>query len=112
MPRLGTNPTTIIHRSYRFELTGLILELADLVIRRRIRACRCHWMLEFLVVDLSYTWFTMDPDAIDANEDADQDGNWDCSGVGCVYEPYTNFRNILPSPVNNSRVRMQCASLA
>lgn len=43
--------------------------------------------------DLSYTWFTMDPrDAIDANQDADQDGNWDCSGVGCVYEPYTNFQ--------------------
>ena len=35
----------------------------------------------------------MDPrDAIDANQDADQDGNWDCSGVGCVYEPYTNFQ--------------------
>ena len=35
----------------------------------------------------------MDPrDAIDANDDADQDGNWDCSGVGCVYEPYTNFQ--------------------
>ena len=28
---------------------------------------------------------------------------------GCVYEPYTNFQDILPSPVNNSRVRMQCA---
>ena len=43
--------------------------------------------------DLSFTWFTMDPrDAVDANEDADQDGNWDCSGVGCVYQPYTNFQ--------------------
>ncbi|MBF15108.1 MAG: hypothetical protein CMA97_06310 [Euryarchaeota archaeon] len=43
--------------------------------------------------ELSFTWFTMDPrDAIDANDDADQDGNWDCSGVGCVYEPYTNFQ--------------------
>ena len=43
--------------------------------------------------ELSFTWFTMDPrDAVDANQDADQDGNWDCSGVGCVYEPYTNFQ--------------------
>ena len=43
--------------------------------------------------ELSFTWFTMDPrDAVDANEDADQDGNWDCSGVGCAYEPYTNFQ--------------------
>ena len=43
--------------------------------------------------ELSLTWFTMDPrDAVDANDDADQDGNWDCSGVGCVYEPYTNFQ--------------------
>ena len=94
MPRLGTNPTTIIHRSCRFELIGLIPELAGLVIHRRIHVCRCHWTLEFLGrPDLSYTWFAMDPrDAIDANGDADQDGNWDCSGVGCVYEPYTNFQ--------------------
>ena len=31
--------------------------------------------------DLDFAWFTMDPrDAIDANYDPDQDGNWDCSG--------------------------------
>ena len=35
----------------------------------------------------------MDPrDAVDANYDPDQDGNWDCSGAGCAYEPYTNFQ--------------------
>ena len=37
----------------------------------------------------------MQADAVDANEDADQDGNWDCSGVGCAYEPYTNFQEYL-----------------
>ena len=43
--------------------------------------------------DLEFTWFTMDPsDPNDANEDPDQDGNWDCSGAGCTYEPYTNFQ--------------------
>jgi hypothetical protein len=43
--------------------------------------------------DLDFTWFTMDPrDAVDANFDPDQDGNWDCSGAGCAYEPYTNFQ--------------------
>lgn len=43
--------------------------------------------------DLEFTWFTMDPaDPDDANEDPDQDGNWDCSGAGCNYEPYTNFQ--------------------
>ena len=43
--------------------------------------------------DLDYTWFTLDPsDPNDANFDPDQDGNWDCSGAGCVYEPYTNFQ--------------------
>ena len=43
--------------------------------------------------DLEYTWFTLDPaDPNDANLDPDQDGNWDCTGVGCTYEPYTNFQ--------------------
>jgi len=43
--------------------------------------------------DLEYTWFTLDPaDPNDANQDPDQDGNWDCTGVGCTYEPYTNFQ--------------------
>ncbi|MBT60593.1 MAG: hypothetical protein CMA63_03440 [Euryarchaeota archaeon] len=43
--------------------------------------------------DLAFTWFTMNPaDPIDANYDPDEDGNWDCSGAGCVYEPYTNFQ--------------------
>ena len=31
-------------------------------------------------------------DPLDANFDPDQDGNWDCTGAGCVYEPYTNFQ--------------------
>jgi len=43
--------------------------------------------------DLEYTWFTLDPaDSNDANQDPDQDGNWDCTGAGCTYEPYTNFQ--------------------
>ncbi|MDE0857320.1 MAG: hypothetical protein OSA38_01985 [Candidatus Poseidoniaceae archaeon] len=43
--------------------------------------------------DLTFTWFTMNPaDPLDANLDPDQDGNWDCSGAGCVYESYTNFQ--------------------
>ena len=43
--------------------------------------------------ELSSTWFTMNPaDPLDANFDPDQDGNWDCTGAGCVYEPYTNFQ--------------------
>ena len=42
--------------------------------------------------DLGWTWATMDPsDALDANDDPDQDGNWDCSGATCEYTPYTNF---------------------
>jgi hypothetical protein len=41
--------------------------------------------------NLGWTWATFDPaDALDANEDPDQDGNWDCSAT-CVYTPYTNF---------------------
>ena len=49
--------------------------------------------------NLAFTWFSMDPrDATDANEDHDQDGNWDCSGAGCVYTPYTAFKNSMPSP--------------
>ncbi len=43
--------------------------------------------------DLAFTWFTLDPtDPVDANFDPDMDGNWDCSGAGCNYEPYTNFQ--------------------
>ncbi len=43
--------------------------------------------------DLAFTWFTLDPaDPVDANFDPDKDGNWDCSGAGCDYEPYTNFQ--------------------
>jgi hypothetical protein len=43
--------------------------------------------------NLNYTWFTLDPaDPNDANEDPDKDGNWDCTGAGCTYEPYTNFQ--------------------
>ena len=43
--------------------------------------------------NLASTWFTLNPaDPVDANYDPDQDGNWDCTGAGCVYEPYTNFQ--------------------
>ncbi len=43
--------------------------------------------------DMDFVWFTLDPrDPNDANEDPDGDGNWDCSGAGCVYTPYTNFQ--------------------
>ena len=42
--------------------------------------------------DLGWTWATFDPrDPLDANEDPDQDGNWDCSGATCEYTAYTNF---------------------
>ena len=35
--------------------------------------------------DTEFAWFTLDPaDPDDANLDPDQDGNWDCSGAGCV----------------------------
>jgi hypothetical protein len=41
---------------------------------------------------LGWTWATFNPaDPLDANEDPDQDGNWDCSPTGCVYTAYTNF---------------------
>ena len=44
--------------------------------------------------ELEFTWFTLDPaDPVDANYDPDNDGNYDCSGAGCNYEPYTNFKN-------------------
>ena len=43
--------------------------------------------------DIDMAWFNLDPaDPNDANQDPDQDGNWDCSGAGCTYEPYTNFQ--------------------
>ena len=43
--------------------------------------------------ELKYTWFTLDPaDPVDANYDPDNDGNYDCSGAGYSYEPYTNFQ--------------------
>jgi len=43
--------------------------------------------------ELELTWFTLDPaDPVDANYDPDMDGNWDCSGAGCSYTPYTNFQ--------------------
>ena len=42
--------------------------------------------------ELGWTWATFDPrDPLDANEDPDQDGNWDCSGASCEYTAYTNF---------------------
>ena len=40
---------------------------------------------------LGWTWATFNPtNPLDANEDPDQDGNWDCSAT-CVYTAYTNF---------------------
>jgi hypothetical protein len=43
--------------------------------------------------ELELVWFTLDPaDPVDANYDPDMDGNWDCSGAGCTYVPYSNFQ--------------------
>ena len=42
---------------------------------------------------MNWTWFTHDatnPD--DAGQDADNDGDWDCSSGSCIYQPYTNFQ--------------------
>ena len=51
--------------------------------------------------DLRYTWFTLDPtDPNDANLDPDQDGDWDCSGAGCSYTPYTNFQEFYAVTAN------------
>ena len=42
---------------------------------------------------LGWTWFTHDAtDPGDALQDSDLDGEWDCSGTGCVYIPYNNFQ--------------------
>ena len=42
--------------------------------------------------DLGLAWATFNPaDPLDANEDPDKDGNWDCLGATCVYTAYTNF---------------------
>ena len=42
---------------------------------------------------LEWTWFTHDPtDPNDATQDADNDGEWDCSGENCEYVPYNNFQ--------------------
>jgi len=42
---------------------------------------------------LAQTWVKFDPaDASDASMDPDRDGDWSCSGVECVYTPYTNFQ--------------------
>ncbi len=43
--------------------------------------------------NLNWTWFTHDPtDSSDAGQDADNDGEWDCSSGICNYIPYTNFQ--------------------
>ena len=43
--------------------------------------------------DLSLAWFTLDPrDPTDALLDPDNDGDWDCSGVVCEYDEYSNFQ--------------------
>ena len=42
---------------------------------------------------LEWTWFTHDAtDPGDATQDADNDGEWDCSGGVCDYVPYNNFQ--------------------
>jgi len=42
---------------------------------------------------LSQTWVKFDPtDPSDAALDPDRDGDWSCTGVECVYTPYTNFQ--------------------
>ena len=64
--------------------------------------------------NLAFTWFSMDPrDATDANEDHDQDGNWDCSGAGCVYTPYTAFQEFyaITDPVLSSPNAVRLAGL-
>ena len=64
--------------------------------------------------NLAFTWFTMDPrDATDANEDHDQDGNWDCSGAGCVYTPYTAFQEFyaITDPLLSSPNAVRLAGL-
>ena len=41
---------------------------------------------------LNYTWFNLDPaNPLDANQDPDRDGWWDCTGIPS-YQPYTNFQ--------------------
>ena len=43
--------------------------------------------------NLNWSWFTHDAtDATDAGDDADNDGDWDCSSGTCTYVPYTNFQ--------------------
>ena len=43
--------------------------------------------------DLDWNWFTHDPtDPSDATQDADNDGEWDCTGSSCEYVPYNNFQ--------------------
>ena len=42
---------------------------------------------------LDWTWFTHDAtDPSDATQDADNDGEWECSGGVCDYVPYNNFQ--------------------
>ncbi len=42
---------------------------------------------------LDWVWFTHDAtDASDVGQDADNDGDWDCTGGTCVYVPYNNFQ--------------------
>ena len=42
---------------------------------------------------LEWVWFTHDPtDPNDATQDADRDGEWDCSDAECTYVPYNNFQ--------------------
>ena len=51
--------------------------------------------------EIEMAWFTLNPaDPNDANADPDQDGNWDCSGAGCTYEPYTNFQEFYAITLN------------
>jgi hypothetical protein len=43
--------------------------------------------------DLNWVWFTHDAtNADDAGQDADNDGDWICSGGNCIYKPYNNFQ--------------------
>jgi len=43
--------------------------------------------------DFNWTWFKMSPnDPTDAGLDPDNDGDWDCSGLTCVYTEYNNFQ--------------------
>ena len=62
--------------------------------------------------ELGWTWATFDPrDPLDANEDPDQDGNWDCSGASCEYTAIHQFHGILCGCKSKSRLARLCEAV-